>query len=93
MSKVTFDGINKLIIIHTGVTDIDVRNDMYMPWKVWVQSNPMYLAAFRTFGGDPTTLNQFAPCYFFLMNDWMVKVENVNVVVHTNLYSDTVTNP
>lgn len=56
MSKVTFDGPNKLIIIHSGVTEIDVEQDMYLPWKEWVMDgHSMYLAAFRTFGGDPTT--------------------------------------
>lgn len=94
MSKVTFDGDNKLIIINAGVTDLNVEKEIYIPWKEWVlDGHSMYLAAFRTFGGDPTTTDQNAPSYFFLINNWKVKAENVNVVVHENLYSDDYTNP
>lgn len=94
MSKVTFDGPNKRIIINSGVTDIDVQQDIYLPWKQWViDSGSMYLPAFRTFGGDPTTLNQNAPTYYFLINNWLVKAVDVYVTVHENLYSDDSVNP
>jgi hypothetical protein len=93
--KVSFDGENKLITILTGVTDIDVRVDMYLEWKKWVleSDNSKWLAAFRAFGGDPTTPSQNAPSYFFLTNGWRVVATDVNVVVHENLYSDDYANP
>jgi len=94
MAKVTFDGPNKLIIINTGVTDIDVQTEIYLPWKQWVlDGHSMYLAALRTFGGDPTSSNQNAPIYYFLINNWRVEATNVNVTVHENLYSDDYNNP
>ena len=34
--KVTFDGINKHIIINPGETQIDVQVDLYSAWKEWV---------------------------------------------------------
>lgn len=92
--KVTFDGPNKLIIIKTGVTDLSVKDDIYIPWKQWViDEGSMYLSAFRSFGGDPTTLNQNAPSYYFLTNNWRVKAENVSITLHENLYSDDYSNP
>lgn len=94
MSKITFDGPNKLIIINSGVTDIDVKQDIYLPWKQWViDGHSMYLPAFRTFGGDPTSYEQNAPTYFYLINDWVIKAENVYVNIHENLYSDNYLNP
>ena len=94
MSKVTFDGTNKLIIINSGVTTLDVKTDIYLPWKEWVLSgHSMYLAAFRTFGGDPTTENQNAPTYYFLINNWRIDATNINVVIKENLYSDDYDNP
>lgn len=90
MSKVTFDGSTRIISVNTGVSYIDVKNDIYLEWKKWVQEsdNSKWLAAFRAFGGDPTTSNQNAPSYFFLTNDWIVQVENLMLTVGDNLYSD-----
>lgn len=95
MSKVTFDGVTKIITINTGITDIDVKLDLYVEWKKWVQEsdNSKWLPAFRTFGGDPTTINQNAPSYYFLINNWIVLVQNLNLTIHDNLYSDDYTVP
>lgn len=93
MSKVIFDGQNKLIIIKTGVTNIDVGIDLYSDWKEWVIDNPNWLPAFRTFGGDETTPGQYAPRYYFLINNWRVLANNVNCVLQTNLYSDDYDSP
>jgi len=51
------------------------------------------LAAFRSFGGDPTTTNQYAPSYYFLINSWYIKAENVYITLSENLYSDDYNNP
>jgi len=95
MSKVTFDGLNKLIIINTGVTSIDVEIELYSEWKKWVLIDPnsQWDAAFRTVGGDIIGVNQFIPKYFFLINNWKIKVENLTVNFTTNLYSDNYINP
>ena len=95
MSKVTFDGPTRIITVITGVTDLDVKIDIYLPWKQWVEEsdNSKWLAAFRAFGGDPTTLNQNAPSYFFLTNGLILKVEDLIVTIHDNLYSDDYPTP
>ena len=95
MSKVVFDGDNKLIIINSGVTDIDVGNDIYLEWKKWVLlgDNSKYLAAFRAFGGDQTTINQTAPNYYFLINGWIIRVENLTLSINYNLYSEDYNSP
>ncbi len=88
--KISIDPENKLFIIRSGITSIDVQVDLYSVWKRWVKlyDNAKWLAAFRTFGGDPTSESQFAPRYFFLINNWKVCAQDVLVVVQTNLYSD-----
>ena len=95
MSKVTFDGLHKLINVDSGVTDIDVRTDIYLEWKKWVleDDNSKWLPAFRSFGGDPTSVNQNAPSYYFLINEWVVKVVNLTLSVNDNLYSDDYSTP
>ena len=88
--SVTFDGANRRIIVNPGVSQIDVSRDLYSEWKLWVLqgNNTQYLPAFRVFGGDQTIVGQFAPSYFFLINGWRVIVDNQNVVIGINLYTD-----
>ena len=93
MSKITFDGLNKLIIVNTGVTSIDIAVDLYSEWKKWVLDNPQWDSAFRVVGGDIIGVNQYIPSYFFLINNWQVKVDNLSVNFSTNLYSDNFINP
>jgi hypothetical protein len=93
MSKVTFDGLTKLITVNAGVTTIDVAIDVYSAWKQWVLVNPGWDAAFRTVGGDYIGPNQKIPTYFFLINNWKVVVDNLNVNFSYNLYSDDYVNP
>lgn len=95
MAKVTFDGPNKLIIVNTGVTSIDVETDLYTAWKQWVLTGggSIYAAAFRIVGGDVIGTNQYVPTYYFLINNWKVKVENLSVNFSSNLYSDDYLNP
>ncbi|MDY0270209.1 hypothetical protein [Trichloromonas sp.] len=87
---VTFDPINKLIIVLTGITYIDVGIDLYSNWKEWVliDDNAKYDAAFFTFGGEPISEFQSTPPYYFLTNGWKVYVENMSITVDMNLYSD-----
>lgn len=95
--KVTFDGSNKLININPDVSSINVIADLYSAWKHWLleSDNTKYPQAFRTFGGDPTNREetQFAPQYFFLMNNWKVLVDGIDLVVQSNLYTDSGESP
>lgn len=67
MAKVTFDGVNKVIIVDTGITELDAKIDLYSEWKDWVVlgSNANYPQAFRTTGGDPLTGSLSISPYFF----------------------------
>lgn len=91
MSKISFYPENKIILINSGITEIDVQVDLYSVWKEWILigDNAKWASAFNTFGGDQTGPNQYAPRYFFLTNGWKVKVENNSgITFQINLYSD-----
>jgi hypothetical protein len=73
----TFDGPNLLITLdplpspNDGAQNINVQDDLYEQWKLWVQMTPdnlKYPEAFRTIGGDPLTPGVEAGAYFFLNN-------------------------
>jgi hypothetical protein len=96
MSKVTFDGPNKLINLNPGVDTLDVQIDLYSEWKRWaiLEFNLKFEQAFRTFGGDQTIAGQFAPRYFFLTNGWRIVVDSgADILVGTNLYTDELDSP
>lgn len=71
---ITFDGPNKLLILSSGTTTLDVR-DAYSRWKDWAQSNAQYLEAFSPVGGDPIDpgAGTSVPLYAFLANGWRVR--------------------
>lgn len=73
--KVTFDGVNRLIIVNDGVTQLDVQRDIYSAWKEWVlvETNARYLKAINTVGGDPTVAGQRLDVTYFLINGWKIK--------------------
>lgn len=92
--KVTFDGPEKIIYVNAGITEIDVKTDVYSAWKEWVlsseASNAGYLPALRAVGGDPTVAGNFLGSTFFLTNGWRMKTwegdHRLNVI--GNLYTD-----
>ena len=75
--KVTFDGINKLIIINYGVVNIEVKSDLYSAWKEWSRfhetQNLKFAEAFRVVGGDPTIGDNIITPYFYLQNGWKIR--------------------
>jgi hypothetical protein len=96
MSKVTFDGPNKLINLNPGENTLDVQIDLYSEWKRWavLEFNLKFEQAFRTFGGDQTIAGQFAPRYFFLTNGWRIVVDNgEDVNIGINLFTDELDTP
>ena len=90
---VTFNGVTKTMAV-TGVSSIDVQRDLYSSWKHWVQlsDNAKYLQAMRPVGGDSIGGGQSSPAYFFLMHDWKVVVDGLNVDFKLNLYCEEATN-
>jgi len=84
--KVTFDGVNRLILINDGVTDVDMQRDVYSAWKEWVSvyDNLKYYNPFNAIGGDPTIVGQSLDVTYFLINAWKFKPYsgqyNLNIV-------------
>lgn len=92
MANATFDGPNKLIILNTGVDEVDAQIDIYSDWKEWVikSDNSKYLQALRTVGGDPIGAGQAISAYFFLLNGWRVRPYEGDqyLQIEGNLYVD-----
>lgn len=87
----TFDGINLIITLDSGVTSIDWQ-DIYSDWKDWMleaPTNRAYPEAFRTTGGDPLNTILDSGSYFFLRNDygWRIKPpeEDITILATGNL--------
>ena len=77
--KVAFDGPNKIIFVAEGVTELDVRIDLYSAWKEWVQyssefpESAVWLKAFSVVGGDPITDTVDLGVTYFLENGWRIQ--------------------
>lgn len=90
--KVTFDGLNKIIIINNGITEISVKDDLYSAWKDWVvqDSNSKWLNAFTVIGGEPTTGGKYLGTTFFIVNGWKIRTweGNHRLIINGNIYAD-----
>jgi hypothetical protein len=93
--KVTFDGPNKLILINDGVTEIDVRIDLYSDWKEWMLGHDgivpaRYLEAVTNIGGQDLPGARVVGSTFFLTNGWRIKPYSgsYRLTVTGNLYTD-----
>jgi hypothetical protein len=73
--KVTFDGVNKLILVNPGETTLSVQVDLYSDWKEWLrlEENMKYLSPWSTVGGEPTIEGQRLDVTYFLINGWKIK--------------------
>lgn len=78
---ITFDAANKLLILSSGTTTLDVK-DAYSRWKDWVQlsDNSKYVNAFVTAGGETIDAGAgtFIPLYAFLANGWRVRPQEAS---------------
>ena len=92
MAKVTFDGVNKIIIVNNGENSIDVKTDIYSEWKIWIASsyNAKFFQAIRVVGGDPTVGSNAVAPYFFLTNGWKIRPYEGNHTLNIsgNLFVD-----
>lgn len=75
----TFDGPNRLIILSSGTTVLDVQ-DMYSRWKDWVITgdNSKYLPFFDVVGGNVTVGSNQISNYFFLLGSAKVRPQEAN---------------
>ena len=77
--KVAFDGYNKIIYVNEGVTELDVKTDIYSAWKEWTLSSleePRPIAwplAITAIGGQSITDVQSVGSTFFLENGWRIQ--------------------
>lgn len=86
----TFNGNTLTITLDSGVTEVDVFEDIYEPWKDWLLSatgsieNRKFPAAFRSDGGNPlsSVINQGG--YIFLNNaaGWRIKPPEENITIY-----------
>lgn len=92
--KVTFDGINKQIIVNDNVNNINVQIDLYSDWKEWAlkRDHLKFAPAMRSVGGDPTTGGNFLGSTFFTINGWTILIRD-NVDFVGNLFSDDFPTP
>ena len=92
MSKVTFNGLEKLIIVNDGVTTLSVIRDLYSEWKKWFKSgtNSKFLPAMRSVGGDPISDVKDLGATFFLINGWRIRPfeGDHRLIIQGNLFTD-----
>ena len=92
--KVTFDGLNKLIIINEGETSISIKIDVYSAWKRWVmeRQNAEWLQAISSVGGQPLPGGGFLGDTYFLQNGWKIKLTG-SVEITGNIFTSDATSP
>ncbi len=76
----TFDGINCVIQLTAGTTELDVK-DLYSRWKDWVQEEgSKFGEAMESVGGDPVDVAQgiYVSTYIFLKNGWRIRPQENN---------------
>jgi hypothetical protein len=95
--KVQFVGQEKVILVNPGETELDVRKDIYSPWKKWLQDfhNTGFLPALRTIGGEEIGTGTNISPYFFLLNGWRIRPfeGDHQLVIQGNLFVDGGGNP
>ena len=77
--KVSFDGPNRIIYVNEGVTELDVKIDIYSAWKEWNLGSleaPLPMAwkeAISAIGGEPLNDTLNVGSTFFLENGWRIQ--------------------
>jgi len=77
--KVAFDAYGKIIYVNEGVTELDVKIDIYSAWKEWVSNSPEYplpswqKEAISAIGGEPLNDTLNVGSTFFLENGWRIQ--------------------
>lgn len=78
---ITFDGPNKLAILSSGTTALDV-SELYSRWKDWARTgdNSKFLPAFSPVGGEQIDASSgtSVPLYAFLVNGWRVRPQEAS---------------
>jgi len=95
--KVSFSAFEKLIYVNEGVTELDVKIDIYSAWKEWVLNSPEFPyassseEAISAIGGEPLNDTLNVGSTFFLENGWRIQPfpekEAYLLTVNGNLYT------
>lgn len=95
--KVAFEGATKTIFVNEGVTELDVKVDLYSAWKEWnlfsseAPDARVWDKAFTAVGGDPITDTQDLGTTFFLENKWRIQPfpskTSYTLTIEGNLYT------
>lgn len=91
MSKVTFDGLNRIIRVNTGITYLSVQEDLYSASKEWLLDNAGFLPPFTdAIGNQALGGGKFAGQFYFLGNGWRIKPWEANheLTIDGNLFRD-----
>jgi len=92
MAKFIVDGPNLLLIAKPGVTEVDVKVDLYSDAKEnWIATgDAKFNFPFRTVGGDPIGGGRFAGDLYFLTNGWKIRPQEADhtLTFDGNLYLD-----
>ena len=93
-NKLTFFGDERLIVVNPGVTEIDVRADLWSDWVRWCDypGNEKFYLAMRMSGLDPIP-NGFTGDSYFLYNGWKLIINLTDVRFTGILYSDDYETP
>lgn len=84
---IDFNGDDLVVTLDSGVTQVDVRDDLYTAWKDWLLSNSRNMRfppLFRPVGGDKLNDLLNAGSYFFLNNSagWRIKPPEEDITVY-----------
>ena len=87
----SFDGVNKLIVCNTGLTQFSAAG-LYSRWKDWstLSDNLKYEPAFEnSVGGNPLGGGVFLGSYYFLTNGWKIRPQEADhtLTIEGNLFS------
>ena len=88
--KVSFDGSARIIYVHSEVTSLDIRIDVYSAWVSWIalRDNTKFLPATRYTGYDQIGPGIYTGDTYFLINGWKLAVDLRKVKVTGVLFSD-----
>lgn len=87
--KVSFDGDAKVIVVHAGVTTLDIRIDVWSAWVRWQEryQDEIFTLAMRRSGLETTPLGPTGDVYF-LTNGWRLVVDFSLVRITGVIFSD-----
>lgn len=88
--KFDFDGPNLTVHILDGVTDIDVKTELYSDYSDWYNSanNARFVLGMEAVGNIPISDIQNTAEFFFFINGWKLShTSGVKVSVSTNLFT------